>query len=59
MTRPASALKRLVTELTVERFGAVSALVVERPPTPLEMTRRRLVLLGVDDEPDDEKDGAG
>lgn len=37
-------------ELLDERFGTVRQLERERPPTPYEITKRRLVLLGRHDE---------
>lgn len=36
----------LLRELITERFGTLRQLQRERPPTPWEITRRRLVLMG-------------
>lgn len=38
--------EHLYRELLAERFGTVRELQRERPPTPWEITQRRLVLLG-------------
>lgn len=41
--------EELLRELLVERFGPAAETAKERPPTPLEMTKRRLVLIGAEE----------
>jgi hypothetical protein len=47
---PTLTTAELLAVMLLERFGVTSEAVRERPPTPLEMTKRRLVLIGRDTE---------